>query len=41
MIRIGDKLLCWDCAIKFLGIQDLTREEQLKTIGDFDKTIRE
>jgi hypothetical protein len=40
MIRIGPKKLCWDCAIKELGIQDLSPEQQLKTMGDFDKSIR-
>ena len=35
-IRIQGKKLCWDCALKYLGIQDMDSEEQLKTIGDFD-----
>ena len=34
LIKIGDKRLCWDCAIKFLGIEKLPRDEQLKTIKD-------
>ncbi len=37
MIRIGRKRLCWQCAIKELGIQELSPDEQLNTIGNFDK----
>jgi len=40
MFTIGNKKLCWDCTIKYLGIQDLSRDEQLKTIGDFDRSAR-
>lgn len=41
MIRIGGKTRCWDCTIKYLGIQGLPRDEQLVTIRFFDKTMRE
>jgi hypothetical protein len=37
MITIGNKRLCWDCAIRFLGIQGLPYEEQMQTIQLFDK----
>jgi hypothetical protein len=40
MFNVGNMKLCWDCTIKYLGIQNLSRDEQLKTIGDFDKSIR-
>lgn len=36
MFNIKGKRLCWDCAIKYLGIQDMTTDEQMKTIHDFD-----
>jgi hypothetical protein len=41
MVRIGDKMYCWDCAIKFLGIQELPRGEQLEMIKRFDKTYQD
>jgi hypothetical protein len=40
MIRIGGKKLCWDCAIKYLGIQDLSGADQIKTLSGFDPTLR-
>lgn len=40
MIKIGQKMYCWDCAIKFLGIQGLPYEEQMETIQNFDPTFR-
>jgi hypothetical protein len=40
LVRIGNKKRCWDCTLKYLGIQNLPRDEQLKTIGDFDKDFR-
>ena len=39
-IRIGGKRLCWDCAVKYLGIEKLPYEEQLKILRDFDRSIR-
>lgn len=40
MVGIADKQLCWDCAIKYLGIQDLPHDQQLKILANFDKNIR-
>lgn len=40
MLKIMGKTLCWDCAIKELGIQELPRDEQLKTLADFDIGLR-
>jgi hypothetical protein len=41
MINIEGDRLCWDCAIKKLGIQNLSRDEQLRTLRNFDKTLEE
>ena len=40
LVKIGNKRRCWDCTIKYLGIQQLPIEEQLKTISDFDKDFK-
>ncbi len=40
MVGIADKQVCWDCAIKYLGIQDLPHDQQLKILANFDKNIR-
>jgi len=40
LIKIFNKRLCWDCAVKFLGIQELPHDEQLETLRGFDRTIR-
>lgn len=39
-VRIGRKLLCWDCAIKYLGIQNLTPVQQLDLIRKIDPSWR-
>ena len=39
-IRIGGKRLCWDCAVKMLGIEALSPDEQLEILRGFDPTIR-
>lgn len=36
-IKIEGQLYCWDCAVKFLGIEGLPYEEQIETIQRFDK----
>ena len=38
MYRIAGKNLCRDCAVKFLGIQGLSFEEQRETLHLYDKT---
>jgi hypothetical protein len=35
-VRIGGKNLCMDCAIKLLGIQGLSHDETMETLGGFD-----
>lgn len=40
-VRIGDRRMCWDCAIRYLGIEELPRDTQLKTIKNFDPTYQE
>lgn len=35
-IKISGKNLCWDCAVKFLGIETLPYVEQIETITGFD-----
>lgn len=40
-ILIDGKRLCWDCAIKFLGLQDLPRKDQLIILRNFDPLLRE
>jgi hypothetical protein len=37
MFNVQGRKLCWDCAIKRLGLQGLPTDEQLKTIRDFDE----
>jgi hypothetical protein len=32
--------LCWDCAIKWFGLENDTPDQQLKTLMDFDPTLR-
>lgn len=39
-VHMDGKRLCWDCAIKYLGVQDLTPDEQLKHIRNFDPSYR-
>jgi hypothetical protein len=41
MISISGKKLCWDCAVKYLGIERLPRDQQLETLRLFDRNIRE
>ena len=41
MFNIEGKRLCWQCAMKFLGIEGLPFEQQWKTVTDFDQTLRE
>ena len=36
MMSIDRLNLCWDCAIKYLGIQQYRPAEQLKIMRDFD-----
>lgn len=40
IVKIFGKKLCWDCAVKFLGIEDLPPREQLETLRGFDPTLR-
>lgn len=40
IVKIGGKTLCWDCAVKLLGIQGAPRDEQLEILRGFDRTIR-
>ena len=40
MFIIGGKRLCWDCAVRYLGIQDLPHEEQLNTLRLFDRDYK-
>lgn len=39
MYQISGKKFCRDCAIKFLGIQELPHEEQMNTLRGFDPTV--
>lgn len=40
-LLIDGKRLCWDCAIKYLGIQNLSRKDQLTVLRNFDPLLRE
>ena len=40
MVHIPPKTYCWDCAVKFLGIESESYEDQLTTIRGFDPTFR-
>lgn len=41
MIDIDGRRLCWDCTIKWLGIQQHSRDKQLELIKYFDPAYRE
>ena len=41
MHYIDDKVLCPLCVIKYLGIQEMTAEERLKTIRNFERQREE
>jgi hypothetical protein len=32
--------LCWDCAIKWFGLENETEDQKWKTLTDFDRTLR-
>jgi hypothetical protein len=36
MFVIGSRKLCWDCAIKWFGLEDDTRKEQMRILGKFN-----
>lgn len=40
-VKIGNKRMCRDCALRYLGIEELPRDDQLKTIKDFDPSYRD
>lgn len=39
-VDVFGKRLCWDCAIKFLGVEDFTPSEQLELIRKIDPIYR-
>jgi hypothetical protein len=41
MFNIWGKRLCWDCAIKWLGFEELSHEEQLERIKEIDHGVRD
>jgi hypothetical protein len=41
MFNISGKRLCWDCAVKWLGIEEWPRREQLDTLKKYDKTYED
>lgn len=40
MFKISGKNLCWDCAVKFYGIEDLSGIEQLDYLARIDPHYR-
>jgi hypothetical protein len=32
--------LCWDCAIKWFGLENESEDQKWKTLTDFDPTLR-
>lgn len=40
IVRISNKRLCLDCAVKLLGIEDLPSDLQLEILRQFDPTLR-
>lgn len=41
MFKIRDMRLCWACAVKWLGIEEWPRREQLDTLKKFDQSYEE
>ena len=41
MFKIRDMRLCWACAVKWLGIEEWPRREQLDTLKKFDPSYEE
>lgn len=41
VVKLNGKLYCWQCAVKKLGIEEDTYEEQKHTIGGFDPIYRD
>lgn len=37
--KIGGKTFCWDCALKYLGIENESRDEQLRILKLYDRLL--
>lgn len=41
VVKLNGKLYCWQCAVKKLGIEEDSYEEQKRTIGGWDPMYRD
>jgi hypothetical protein len=38
-IKVEGRRYCWDCAIRYLGLENETSDEQLRTLRNFDRLL--